>query len=168
MIIDSGYVQSQFFIMLFCRSWIALASFLRERARMVFFPFLKFFIAHSARLALRERSLVEIFFVSVRICSRYFGSTTLSYSRQISSSESRTSASVIMDKSGPPVQRLDASFDVMKFTRNNMPAHQQTYGCARTPTATGSALALERAWYRATEKAHDRATVTSLCILPSF
>jgi hypothetical protein len=39
-----------------------------------------------------------------------FRSTTLSYSRQVSSISSRTPAWAIIEKSGPPVQRLDASF----------------------------------------------------------
>jgi hypothetical protein len=51
--------RSQIFIFLFCRSWIALISLLRDRGLIVFFPLLKVLIAHSASLALRERCLVE-------------------------------------------------------------------------------------------------------------
>src|SRR5579864_9667616 len=94
---------------LFSRSWIALFSFRRVRGLIVFFPFLKFLIAHSATLALRERSLVENCLAPARISSRYFGSTTLSYSRNVSFVGSRTPASVIMDRSGPLAQRVDAS-----------------------------------------------------------
>src|SRR5204863_2613016 len=99
----------QVFIFLFCRSWIALVSFRRERARMVFLPFLKFLMAHSARPDLRERRFVGNSFACARISSRYFRSTTRSYSRQVSSVGSRTPASAIIEKSAPPVQRVDAS-----------------------------------------------------------
>lgn len=82
----------------------------RERGLIVFLPFLNFLIRHSASLAPRERSLVENCFACVRIWSRYFGSTTLSYSRQVSSAGSSASASGIIDRSSPPAQRVDASF----------------------------------------------------------
>src|SRR5439155_14427633 len=91
------------------RTWIALTSFRRERGLIVFFPFLKLLIAHSASLDWRERRLVENSFASARICSRYFASTTLSSSRKVSSVGSRTPASVIIERSGPPAQRVDAS-----------------------------------------------------------
>src|ERR1700692_1463494 len=81
---------------LFCSSWIAFISLRKVRGMIVFFPFLKFRIAHLATLDCRERSLVENCFASVRICSRYFGSTTLSYSRQVSSAGSNAPASAIM------------------------------------------------------------------------
>src|SRR5579864_4780781 len=68
-----------FFMPLFCRSWIALTSFRRERGLIVFFPFLKFLIAHSASAALRESLLVENSFACGRISSRYFASTTRSF-----------------------------------------------------------------------------------------
>ena len=93
----------------FCRSWIAIISFRRERGLMVFFPRLKLLIAHSASLDRRDRSLVENCFVSARICSKYFGSTTLSYSRKVSSTVSMAPASAIIDKSRPVAQRVDAS-----------------------------------------------------------
>jgi len=44
-----------------------------------------------------------------RISSRYFGSTTLSYSQKILSAASRTPDSDIIDKSGPLAQRVDGS-----------------------------------------------------------
>jgi len=94
---------------LFCKSWIALVSFRRVRSLMVFFPFLKHLMAHSATLDRRERSLVENCFASARISSRYFASTTLSYSRNVSWVGSRFPASAIMDRSGPLAQRVDAS-----------------------------------------------------------
>src|SRR5437763_16766438 len=94
---------------LFCRSWIALTSFRRERGLIVFFPFLKLLIAHSASLDWRERRLVENSFASARICSRYFASTTLSYSRKVSSVGSTIPASAIMERSRPPAHRVDAS-----------------------------------------------------------
>src|SRR6266700_91246 len=96
-------------MLLFCRSWIALIIFRRERALIVFFPFLKFLMAHSASPDLRDRRFVENSFAAARISCRYFRSTTLSYSRQVSSVGSRTPASAIIEKSGPPVQRVDAS-----------------------------------------------------------
>jgi hypothetical protein len=58
---------------LFCRSWMALVSFRRERALIVFLPFLKFRIAHSASPVLRERPFVVNSFAAVRISSRYSG-----------------------------------------------------------------------------------------------
>src|SRR5437762_14140177 len=67
---------SQLSRFLFCRSWIAITSLRRERGVIVFFPRLKLLIAHSASLDRRDRSLVENCFVSARICSKYFGSTT--------------------------------------------------------------------------------------------
>jgi len=76
---------------------------------MVFFPFLKLRMAHSATLDRRERSLVEKCFASTRISSRYFASTTLEYSREVSCFGSRAPASAIMDRSGPLLQRGDAS-----------------------------------------------------------
>jgi len=48
------------------------------------FPFLKCLIAHLATLDFRERSLVENCFAWDRVSSRYFASTTLSYSRKVS------------------------------------------------------------------------------------
>src|SRR5271165_3661484 len=93
--------HSQFLVFLFCRSWIALVSFRRERGLMVFFPFLKLLTAHSASLARRERSLVANCFASALTSSRYFGSTTLSYSRKVSSRGSRVPASASMDRSAP-------------------------------------------------------------------
>src|SRR5438132_3273609 len=98
-----------FFTFLFCRSWIALTSFRRERGLIVFFPFLKLLIAHSASPDLRERRFVENSFACARISSRYFRSTTRSYLRQVSSVGSRTPASAHIEKSAPPVQRVDAS-----------------------------------------------------------
>src|SRR5690348_11628395 len=74
----------QLFMFLVCRSWIAFISFLNERGLIAFLPFLKLRIEHSASLAWRERRLVENCFASARICSRYFGSTILSYSRKVS------------------------------------------------------------------------------------
>src|SRR5450755_1506249 len=94
---------------LFCKSWIALVSLRRVRGLMVFFPFLKLLMAHSATLDRRERSFVENCFASARISSRYFASTTLSYSRNVSWVGSRAPASAIMDRSGPLPQRVDAS-----------------------------------------------------------
>src|SRR6476661_235378 len=94
---------------LFCRSWIALFSFRRVRGLIVFFPFLKLLIAHSATRDLRERNLVENCLAPVRVSSRYFGSTNLSYSRNVSFVGSRTPASDIMNMSGPLAQRVDAS-----------------------------------------------------------
>jgi hypothetical protein len=44
---------------LFCRSWIALTSFRRERGLMVFFPLLNLLIVSSASFARRDRHLVE-------------------------------------------------------------------------------------------------------------
>src|SRR4051794_10733626 len=99
----------QFLRFLFCKSWIALVSFRKVRVLMVFFPFLKFRIAHSATLDWRERSLVENSLASARTSSRYFGSTTLAYSRKVLSSGSWAPASAIMDRSGPLAQRVDAS-----------------------------------------------------------
>jgi hypothetical protein len=58
---------SQFFTSLFCRSWIALVSFRKVRGLMVFFPFLKFIIAHLATPDWRQRLLVENCFASIRI-----------------------------------------------------------------------------------------------------
>lgn len=68
----------------------------------MFFPFLKFLIAHSATLDLRERNFVENCLAAARISSRYFGSTTLSYSRKVSSIGSKFPASAIIDRSTPP------------------------------------------------------------------
>jgi len=45
-------------MVLFCRLWIALVSFRRERGLMAFSPFLKLLIAHSASLDRRERMRV--------------------------------------------------------------------------------------------------------------
>jgi hypothetical protein len=59
---------------------------------MLPFPSLKFLIVHSPRLDRRARHFVENPFASARIWSRYFGSTTLSYSREVSSAGSRSSA----------------------------------------------------------------------------
>jgi hypothetical protein len=77
---------------------------------MVFFPFLKFLIAHSASLDWRDRRLVENCFASDRICSRYFGSTTLSYSRNVSWVASKAP--------GPPgladVGALDATHETFR------------------------------------------------------
>ena len=53
---DFGF---HFHISLFCKLWIALTSFRKDRGLTVFFSFLKFLIAHSARAAFRERSFVE-------------------------------------------------------------------------------------------------------------
>jgi len=75
---------------------------------MVFLPFLKFLIAHSATQALRERSLVENCLACARISSKYFGSTTLSYSRKVLSAGSSVPDSDIMDKSGPLAYHSDA------------------------------------------------------------
>ena len=47
-------------MVLFCRSWIALFSFRKVRGLIVFFPFLKFMIAHLATPDRRESSLFEI------------------------------------------------------------------------------------------------------------
>ncbi len=102
-------ITGQFFMLAFCRSWIALVSFPSVRGLIVFLPLLKFLIAHSATLDLRERSFVENCWTPARISSRYFGSTTLSYSRKVSFTGSRTPASDIIDKSGPLAQRVDAS-----------------------------------------------------------
>ena len=83
---------------------------LSERAGLEdVFPFLKRLMAHSATLDRRERSLVENCFASARISSKYFASTTLWYSRNVSSAGSRAPALAIMDKSGPLAQRFDAS-----------------------------------------------------------
>ena len=76
---------------------------------MLPFPFLKFLIVHSASLDRRARRFVENSFASARIWSRYFGSTTLSYSREVSSAGSRSPASANIDRSTPLAQRVDAS-----------------------------------------------------------
>jgi hypothetical protein len=75
----------QFFMILFCRSWIATISFRSEPGLMLPFPFLKFRIVHSPSLDRRARRFVENSFACARISSRYFGSSTLAYSRQVSS-----------------------------------------------------------------------------------
>jgi hypothetical protein len=46
---------------------VAFVSFRRERGLIVFFPFLKFLIAHSATLDWRDRSFVENCFACGRI-----------------------------------------------------------------------------------------------------
>ena len=93
----------------FCKSWIARVSLRRERGLIEFFPFLKFRIAHSATQDVRERSLVENCLACTRMSSRYFASTTLSYSRNVSSNGFRASASAIIERSGPLAQRVDDS-----------------------------------------------------------
>ena len=98
------------FTFLFCKSWMALINFRRERGLTVFFPFLNILIVCSASLAWRDRRFVENCFASARTSSRYFGSTTLSYSRKVSSAGSSSPAAVNIDGSGPPPQRVDASF----------------------------------------------------------
>ena len=97
---------------LFCRAWIAFVSFRKVRGLMTFFPFLKFRIAHSATLDRRERSFVENCFACARISSRYFSSTTLLYSRHVSSAGSSAPAAGNIDRSTPPAQRVDASFPI--------------------------------------------------------
>ena len=57
----------QFFSCLFCRPWIAFVSFRRVSGLIVFFPFLKCLIAHSATVDWRERSFVENCFACARI-----------------------------------------------------------------------------------------------------
>src|SRR5579864_2315568 len=85
---------------------------------MVFLPFLKFMTADLATPDLRESSLLENCFASVRIWSRYLGSTTLSYSREVSTAGSRTPASANIDRSTPLAQRVDASLPM----KRNSPA----------------------------------------------
>src|SRR5213079_113018 len=70
-------------------------------------------MAHSATLDWRGRSLVENCFASVRISSRYFASTTLSYSRNVSSDRSRPSST---DRLARPARRCLFA-DVMKLAR---------------------------------------------------
>jgi len=84
---------------------MAFVSFRNVRGLIVSLPFLKFMIADLATPDWRERRLVENCFACVRIWSRYFGSTTLSYSRQVSSAGSKVPASGIMDRSTPPAHR---------------------------------------------------------------
>src|SRR6185369_2818351 len=86
-----------------------LISFLSERDLIVFSPFLKFLIAHSASPDWRERRLAENSLAFIRIWSRYLGSTTLSCSPKVSSVGSSAPASVIIERSGPLAQRVDAS-----------------------------------------------------------
>ena len=59
---------------------------------MVPFPFLEFLIVHSVTRDCRKRSLVENCFARPRISSKYFASTTLSYSRKVPSTGSRVPA----------------------------------------------------------------------------
>jgi hypothetical protein len=68
--------------LLSCRSWTAFVSLRKVRGLIVFVPFLKFIVADLATRDRRESSLLETCFASVLIWSRYFGSTTLSYSRE--------------------------------------------------------------------------------------
>src|SRR5512133_535145 len=103
---NRDYTHSRTFLL--CRSWIALISFLNERGLIVFSPFLKFLIAHSASPDWGE-TLSENSLAFTRIWSRYLGSTTLSYSRKVSSVGSSAPASVITERSGPLAQRVDAS-----------------------------------------------------------
>jgi hypothetical protein len=63
--------------------------------------------AHSATRDCRDRSLVENSLACARISSKYFGSTTLSYSREVSSAGSRSPANI--DRSTLLAQRVDAS-----------------------------------------------------------
>ena len=44
---------------LFCRLWIAFVSFRKVRGLMVFFPFLKFMIAHSGNSGLAREQLIR-------------------------------------------------------------------------------------------------------------
>jgi len=97
-------------VFLFCRSWMAFVSFRKVRGLIEFFPLLKLMIAHLATADWRERLLVENCIACARISSRYFSSTTLLYSRHVSSAESRASAPGIIDRSTPPAHRVDASF----------------------------------------------------------
>jgi hypothetical protein len=62
-----NFLHFQFFMLLFCRSWIALVSFRKVRSLMVFLPFLKFMIADLATPDRRESSLLENCFASLRI-----------------------------------------------------------------------------------------------------
>ena len=123
-------ITGQFFMRLFSRSWIALVSFRRIRGLMVFFPFLKLRITHSATLALRERSFVENCWAPARISSRYFGSTTLSYSRKVSFTGSRTPASDIIDKSGPLVQRVKCARGSLVMADNFIVDLDPRWNCA--------------------------------------
>jgi hypothetical protein len=50
-------------------------SFRRLRGLIVFFPYLKLLMAHSATVDWRERSFVENCFACARSSSRYFAST---------------------------------------------------------------------------------------------
>jgi hypothetical protein len=52
---------------LFCRAWMAFVSFRSVRGLIVFFPFLKFIIAHLATPDCRERLLVENCIAPARI-----------------------------------------------------------------------------------------------------
>src|SRR5262252_7535250 len=93
---DGREHELKFFMFLFCSSWMAMVSFRRVRGLMVFFPFLKCLIAHSATLDWRERSLVENCFASAPISSRYVASATLSYSRNVSCVGSRAPAAQLL------------------------------------------------------------------------
>ena len=87
----------------------ARVSFRKVSGLIALLPFLKFMIADLATPDWRERPLLENIFDCVRISSRYFASTILSYSRHVSSAGSTAPASASMDGSGPPAQRVDAS-----------------------------------------------------------
>ena len=56
---------------------MAVVSLRRLRGLMVFFPFLKLLMAHSAAPDLRARSFVEKCFAAARTSSRYLASATL-------------------------------------------------------------------------------------------
>jgi hypothetical protein len=89
------------------KSWIARVNFCRVSVLMLLFPFLKFRIAYSATLDWRDKSLVENRFAWARIVSNILDPLPF-HTRgksHLPSTESRTAASGIMDRSTPPAHR---------------------------------------------------------------
>ena len=85
-----------------CRSWMAFVSFRKVRGLIVFFPFLKFHDCAPGNSGLAREQLGRKL---LRFCPdliQIFRSTTLSYSRQVSSAGSSAPASANMDRSGRP------------------------------------------------------------------
>src|SRR5262249_37143189 len=86
----------------FCRSWIVLISLRMGTGLDGIFSVLEAPDGALGDSGLARQKSSGKLLACARISSRYRGSTTLAYSRKVSWVGSRTSASAIMDRSGPP------------------------------------------------------------------